>query len=61
MKKNPQNPNKKFKENKNKQRFIDQLEDAWHLIDKRKKLKRKELFKTFVTDKKYTNRGLLEY
>jgi hypothetical protein len=52
VKKNPQNPNKKFKENKNKQRFIDQLEDAWHLIDKRKKLKRKELFKTFVTDKK---------
>ena len=52
MKKQAVNPNKKFKENKNKQRYKDQLEDAWHLIQKKKKLKRKELFKTFVVDKK---------
>ena len=52
MKKQTVNPNKKFKENKNKQRYKDQLEDAWHLIQKKEKLKRKELFKTFVVDKK---------
>jgi hypothetical protein len=43
---------KKHKEKVDTQRFKDQLEDAWHLIRKRKKLKRKQLFNTFTTDKK---------
>jgi|TARA_R110001583_G_scaffold7472_21_gene37037 hypothetical protein len=45
---------KKFKEKMNAQRFKDQLEDAWYLIRKRKRLKRKQLFNTFTSDKKET-------
>ena len=52
MKNEKETPNKKFKEKKALQRFKDQLEDAWHLIEKRKKLKRTELFKTFTRNKK---------
>lgn len=37
-------PNKKHKQKIIDKTFSDQLEDAWHLIEKRKKLKRKELF-----------------
>jgi hypothetical protein len=35
-----------FKEKIATRQFQDQLADAWHLIEKRKKLKRKELFVT---------------
>tara|TARA_R110002012_G_scaffold254552_2_gene433621 strand:+ start:268 stop:429 length:162 start_codon:yes stop_codon:yes gene_type:complete len=37
-------PSKKHKQKIIDKTFSDQLEDAWHLIEKRKKLKRKELF-----------------
>jgi len=37
-------PAKKYKQKIIDKTFSDQLEDAWHLIEKRKKLKRKELF-----------------
>ncbi len=37
-------PAKKYKQKINDKTFSDQLEDAWHLIEKKKKLKRKELF-----------------
>lgn len=36
--------NKKYKQKISDRTFSDQLEDAWHLIQKRRKLKRKELF-----------------
>lgn len=37
-------PTKKYKQKISDQTFSDQLEDAWHLIEKKRKLKRKELF-----------------
>jgi hypothetical protein len=37
-------PTKKYKQKINDMTFSDQLDDAWHLIDKKRKLKRKELF-----------------
>ena len=39
-----QNCNKKHKQKIIDRTFNDQMEDAWHLIQKRRKLKRKELF-----------------
>jgi len=35
---------RKYKQKIIDKAFSDQLEDAWHLIEKRRKLKRKELF-----------------
>ncbi len=46
-KKNP----KQHKQKSIDRAFSDQLEDAWHLIEKRKKLKRKELFIKFEDTK----------
>jgi hypothetical protein len=43
-KKNKTKKKTTFKEKIAIKRFQDQLSDAWHLIEKRKKLKRKELF-----------------
>tara|TARA_R110002020_G_scaffold44161_6_gene127604 strand:+ start:10312 stop:10473 length:162 start_codon:yes stop_codon:yes gene_type:complete len=45
-KKNKKKAKTKFKEKLAIQQFQDQLNDAWYLIEKRKKLKRKELFVT---------------
>ena len=45
---------KKYKQKIIDKTFSDQLEDAWHLIEKRRKLKRKQLFVKFdeTIDKK---------
>tara|TARA_Y100001938_G_C7755889_1_gene266162 strand:- start:52 stop:216 length:165 start_codon:yes stop_codon:yes gene_type:complete len=37
-------PTKKYKQKIIDKTFSDQLEDAWHLIEKKRKLKRKQLF-----------------
>jgi hypothetical protein len=37
-------PTKKYKQKIIDRTFSDQLDDAWHLIEKKRKLKRKELF-----------------
>ena len=46
------NQKKKFKEKKAIQKYKDQLDDAWFLIEKKKKLKRDELFIKFDDTKK---------